>query len=385
MPNRPPPVHRLIETAARAGDPMPIADRLLAQAGYSAARAAACEPLAHGNPVMSQVFRIFIDASDAAAPRTAVLKIPAARTADRRREAATGSYARELRIYQQLRDLQGTFQPRVYADAYDADAKTAAILLEDLGDVPQRANYRAEFSRDPELARAAMRGLAAIHRRHWRNHALGSRWWMRRAYRADIFNEDITQFTPNWEAIAANPALHPGDHPNVNAAAEHLQRHQRRLYAQLEQRPRTVAHGDLHTANMIVRRQPTDAANHDDDTDDAPRRVEPVLIDWQDAVFGGATSDVAKFLATTLYPANAAANFEPLAAVHHAALGSRIAAEYPYPRYRRDLARALLATFANYILCATISVPADTPAERVNYSLRAVAQTIRAVDPLSWL
>ncbi len=353
-----------IEHAAASGDPTEIGNELLAQAGFGHARIQSYAALAGGNPVMSQVFRVRITGSDDDI-NTAIVKMPARDPQDRKREAGNGSYVREVETYGFLRDMQGGFQPRIIASKCDSDARTAAMLIEDLGRLPDRDEF------DVPIIEVAMVNLARIHSRFWRDDRFGSNWWIRDCHHADIFNDDTNLFVPNWEALASSSRLHPRDQPTVNQVAEFLSRNLPYILQKLDSRPPTLSHGDLHSANMMLRR--------------VDNCAQPVLIDWQDAVYAGGTSDVAKFLSTTLSPNVAASNFETLAAVYHAALAPKVGYKYPFEKCWRDIILALLGTFANYVICASTEIDETIDPESVNRSLRRVASVIDVVRPLDEL
>lgn len=350
-----------IDRACQNGDPSDVGDALLDLAGYGDARVASYSELAGGNPVMAQVFRISIE-GDERAPDTAVVKIPAKLIVDRRREAATNAYAREAEVYDLLRDMQGGFQPIIYASVTQPQSKLAALLMEDLGDLPRRQEF------DLGLVRNVLSDLARIHRRYWCDPSIGSAWWIRNGRRADIFNDDTDLFASKWETLAKTPRLHPCDEPVVNEVADYLNEHLIAVLDQLDARPPTLTHGDLHTANFMFRR--------------CESKIDPVLIDWQETVCCGATSDVAKFLSTTLDPSTTKEHFDDLIAGYHVDLGNEIAASYPYNTYRRDVMLGLLGTFANYVIAAGTDEQAYNDPTAVNGSLRKVSRNISVLQPL---
>ncbi len=353
-----------IDLACERGDPRQIGDALLRLAGFGDACVESYEELAGGNPVMAQVFRVWVSGG-VGAPGTAVVKIPAKRVVDRRREAATGAYAREVEVYGLLQDMQGDFQPIIYASVSEPQLKLAALLIEDLGALPRRDEF------DLGLVRRVLDNLARIHRRHWGDRSISSAWWIRNGRRADIFNDDTDLFAVKWEALADSPRLHPCDEPEVNRVGEFLNSELISVLDQLDDRPSTLTHGDLHTANFMFRR--------------SRAKVEPVLIDWQETVYCGASSDVAKFLSTTLEPSATVEHFDDLIAGYHEELGGEVAARYPYDTFRRDVMLGLLGTFANYVIAAgTVEEAYDDPTA-VNGSLRRVSQNINVLRPLQEL
>ena len=353
-----------IQTAAQNGDPDVVIRELLKRAGLNEAEVLGFVPLIGGNPVMSQVFRVRIYGTDGI-PQSAILKLPAKSPIDRVREAANGSYQRELEVYRLLHDMQGGFQPRILSELYDPENGTSALLIEDLGPLPSSSEFTIGIVQD------ALIGLAKIHSRFWGDVRLGSEPWMRNGYRADIFNEDTSQFAPNWEGLRTSSSLHPCDHLNVNEVGSYLSDHLLEVLDELDARPCTLIHGDLHTENMMLRR--------------TRATVEPVLIDWQDAVYSGASSDVAKFLATTLKPEAAEVHFEELIDFYFRELGIDVRADYPFSAFRRDVMLALLGTFANYVICATTEVQEGIDPASANRSLRSVSAVINVVKPLDTL
>ncbi len=351
----------LIERAAECGDPTPIGEALLAMDGAVDATIGRYWSLDGGNPQKSQVFRIGIS-GHAMGLTHAIVKIPAKLRSDREQEAVSGTYARDYGGYNLLRDMQGGFQPRIFAAHYDAVTKTTALLIEDLGDLPKRQQF------EPKVLRDALFKLAQIHSRYWGDESPRTRWWMRDGYRADIFDEDVDQFAPNWAKLTASEVLRPSSTRNVNEVADFLAANMSEVLQELDDRPRTLTHGDLHTANMMLRR-----------TDDG---LKPVLIDWQDAVYSGASSDVAKFLSTTMSPEDAHSHFDDLIVGYHAALRPSIRSNYPFAAFRRDVVLALLGTFANYVISATTSCPSGTDPNTLNGSLKQVSSVIDVLQPL---
>ena len=353
----------LIEAASN-GAIEPIVNELLQLADFREARFKHSAPLIGGNPVMSQVFRVWI-LGDSGTPSTAVLKLPAKNPKHRNLQAISGSYAREVYVYRMLNDLRGKFQPHVWSYVYAQDAKTSALLVEDLGNLPKRNEFSTQIMDE------IMLNLARIHSRFWEDNQLRSEWWMRNEPHADIFNEDTDQFAPNWEKLATSKDLHPYDQPYVNQVGGFMSENLLDVLTELDSRPRTLTHGDLHTENMMLRR--------------SDGIMQPVLIDWQDAVFSGASSDVAKFLSTTLPPDDAATRFHAHIAKYHRCLSTEIQADYPFDRFQRDIMIGLLGTFANYVIAASTEPSPNQRSSAINNSLKRVSAVINVVRALASL
>ena len=353
-----------MELGCERADPTLIVDELLRVAGFSDSRIRSYCSLEGGNPVMSQVFRVWISGVERGLS-TAIVKMPARQSVDRFREAANGSYVREIEIYESLSDLQGGFQPHVYASIVDGKDQTVSLLLEDLGGLPSRDEF------DLSKVGVVLKNLAGIHSRYWCDGELGGRWWIRDGRRADIFDEDPDLFARNWEMLVSSPQLHPCNEPEVNVVAEFLLDSLLEVLNELDERRPTLSHGDLHTANMMFRS--VNGVRY------------PVLIDWQDAVFSGGSSDVAKFLSTTLSPQVARVHFNDLISLYYSELFSDIKSGYSFRTFRREMMLALLGTFANYVMCATTQLPPDVEVSLINGSLRSVSSVIAAVKPLEWI
>ena len=354
----------LIQHAAETSDPTSVGEELLTIAGFTRATVKSYHSLIGGNPQKSQVFRVEIAGSGDTLSH-AIVKVPSELPTDRDEEATSGVYVRELEVYNLLRDMQGGFQPRILAALCDPESQTTALLVEDLGELPKLEEFTLET-----ISRA-LSDLAEVHSRYWGDESLRSKWWIRDGYRADIFDEEVELFVPNWEKLARSIVLHPWDTATVNEVAGYLADDIVEVLNELDDRPRTLTHGDLHTANMMLRR-----------IEDRPI---PVLIDWQDAVYSGASSDVAKFLSTTMSPEVVRRHFDRLVADYYSALWEDIRSDYPFPSFRRDIMLALLGTFANYVICATTSCPTDVDAKSLNSSLRRVSSAIDVVQPLDEL
>ena len=138
------------------------------------------------------------------------------------------------------------------------------------------------------------------------------------------------------------------------------------VLAELERRPRTLVHADLHPGNLMWR--------HGSGV--------PVVIDWQGAAFAGGTSDVAKLL-LHMRPDELAGQEGRLLRRYHGLIGKAGVSGYPFGRFERDYRLAQAAIFANY---AIISPPARTTDDlaieaSMGRSLRAVSAAIGAVFP----
>ncbi len=357
----------LIDDSAQASNPIIIGEALMDAAKWGDAQIQGYERVLGGSAVVSQLFRLFFsDPQVGPTPPSAIIKLPAADRDDREQKAVELGYIREAEALRLLAELQGGFQPIVYSYAVDRNRQTAALLMEDIGPQPSQQEWHRE------AIQGVMQRLGKLHSLYWEEDSLARAWWIRNCYRADIFNEDPTLFVPQWEAIAAKDSAHVYDTPNTMRCADYLADHIVDALNQLELRPRTLVHGDIHQANVLRRR--TGSGLHNDD---------PVLVDWQDAVYGGATSDVAKFLSTVPDSELSSRHEAESLNAYYESLSSEIRASYPFTRFSTNYRLALLATLANYVIAADTDVAPGKNALPVNRSLQRVASFIELTDPLT--
>lgn len=346
--------------------------------GWKHTRPSRYEMLARGNLEFSQVFRVTLqcDRPSAAAfhcesvPETVIVKLPGADRASRDREAETAMYVREARVYERLTWLGGGFQPAMYAVSMDERIGVAALMMEDVGAPPSRSDW------DPHRVTTALQNLAAIHSEYWRDADLADQWWMRNCHRADIFGEPIALFAEKWDVLLkAGWQQTLMTSPAMQGIGHYLKRHLSDVLDELDARPPTLAHGDLHYENMLWRWS---------SDDDAEPVGSPVLIDWQDAVYGGCSSDVSKFISTSLEAQTAAQFEDELLRRYYASLSENARSDYDAKRFARDYELAKLSTLANYVIAASVSVenPADGALDSVNRSLLRVGRFLALADPL---
>ena len=358
------PAESLIETAADRSDPTAIATALIRSAGWDDATVTRYEVVPGANPDLSQVFRVYTDAKyERTAPCSMIVKVPVEVRAQRIREANEGAYVREATIFEILKDLQGTNLPHVHASAIHEESKTYAMLFEDLGEPIGRGEWTLD------LTSRALVDLAGLHSVHWGDDALIDYWWMRSSLRADIFNQDPELFGPTWDNLRASPEAHVREVDELVRTADYLGTHLAEVLDELERRPKTLSHGDLHQGNLMMRRHSDGAGT-------------PVIIDWQAAVYGGSTSDIAKLLATAPDAAIVEKNEAELLGTYHQALTREIRDRYSEEQLARDYRLALLATLGNYVISATTEPKPPELGRAPNRSLRSVARLVELSKPL---
>lgn len=359
----------LIDKAAENAAPTQIADSLLKHAGWKNAKTVRFEPLKGANPDLSQVFRVFIQGERKTRVfPSAIVKIPVADPANRRREAETGAYIREARVYELLKVLQGRFQPEIYSFAINEASCTAALLMEDLG------NYTFQHKWMIKDIFSAVSELGKLHSKYWEDDAISARCYLRDADRADLMGEDASLFETQWDELLQLGAYPLHNYPELHNTGLYLKSHLNDVLDELNSRPKTLMHSDLHIGNLMMRLDANSNAS-----------PSPVLIDWQAAAYGGSTSDLAKLLATAPLSETVAQHETRLLCSYYESLGADVADSYSFDRLVRDYRLALLATLANYVIVATTDIPDEATRRSINRSLESVACFVELVKPLAKL
>jgi hypothetical protein len=311
------------------------------------------ERLAGANPKITQIFRAHLAGRASPSVRRVVVKIPAADAAHRRHEAAHRVYEREIEAYRVLQHRQGTSLARVLGSVFDAESKLGAMVFEDLGPPPPPGTG---FS-DGVLPRL-LDVVAGMHAQFWESSGIGQAPWPRGVKNLDLWGDTPDAYASRWRTLARRVELPARLCRTGDALAVRLPA----VLEELERRPRTLVHSDLHPGN-VMRRGETG---------------EPVVIDWQGTAFAGASSDVAKVMLHAP-PAFLKRMERELLAGYHARLEGAGVKSYPFEALMRDYRLAQAAVLANYVMIA----PAATSAFEVSLgaSGEMVMAAIEAVFP----
>ncbi len=206
---------------------------------------------------------------------------------------------REVAFYEEIASGRQLPVPICYYGEVDPDSGAGVLLLEDLSHL-RGVNFLDGCT--PDEAEAAVLGLAAIHAAWWNDPALetldwafslaGSSfpdWWARYPQKVELLLPGIAlpaSFVDFGERFATDMPL---------------------VLEQLEGRPFTVIHRDIHVDNLLFGSRPEDPA--------------AVLIDWQLAGVGKGVSDVAFLLMSSLSPADRRTSERRLVSRYHNRLG----------------------------------------------------------------
>lgn len=212
--------------------------------------------------------------------------------------------AREVAFYARL----APETPHVPQAAFAGELAGGSVIL-----LPDLSGHRALPLVDgatPQVARAALQSLAAIHARWWGAPPMPP---------TDVAAE--FGFADHWPTFRA---AHPGLPRGLVALGDRLARGQAPHLA-----PQTLTHGDAHVENLLM--SPAGDA---------------VWLDWQMAGGGVAVADVCYFLTSSLDPATRRASEDDLLGHWHGALIAHGVTGYPLAQARRDYRQSLAGKLA---------------------------------------
>jgi aminoglycoside phosphotransferase (APT) family kinase protein len=265
--------------------------------GGSTVTAIEAEPVGTGQVSDSYRLRLTYD-GPADLPATLIAKVPAADPASRSAARTFRTYEIEASFYDQLAPDLPVALARCYYAAYDAGPDEYVVLLED---VSPAAPGDQLAGLHPEEAAAAVAELAALHAAGWNRPELAALPWLNRsgAEAAALLAAAIADLYPGFRARYAD-RLERGTLTLIEDFLPYAG-----SYLAGTDDPRTIVHGDFRADNLLFGRD------------------RPVVLDWQTAGFGSATSDLSYFLGSSLPVAARRRYEEALVRRYHAGLRAR--------------------------------------------------------------
>ena len=231
-------------------------------------------------------------------PATLIAKVPAADQTSRGAARAFRTYEIEASFYAQVAPGLPVALPACFYSAYDPEPDEYVVLLADLA--PARPGDQLTGLTADEAA-AAIGELAALHAAGWASADLAALPWLNRSSPAAtaLMTAVVTDLFPGFRERYAG-RLEPG-------ALELIEDFVPRAGGYLGDRnePRTIVHGDFRADNLLF----------------GPDR--PVVLDWQTASFGSATSDLSYFLGSSLPVAVRQEHEQALVRLYYSIVASR--------------------------------------------------------------
>jgi hypothetical protein len=242
--------------------------------------------------------RMTYSSDDQSLPATLIAKVPAADPASRSAARSFRTYEIEASFYAEIAPGLPVALPACFYSAYDPEPDEYVVLLEDLAPA-QPGDQLAGLTADE--AAAAVAELAALHAAGWNSPDLAALPWLNRSSpeAADFMAAVVTELFPGFRERYAG-SLVPG---TLQLIEDFIPRAGGYLTDRNE--PRTIVHGDFRADNLLF----------------GPSR--PVVLDWQTASFGLATSDLSYFLGSSLPVAVRQEHEHDLVRLYHSILASR--------------------------------------------------------------
>ncbi len=304
-------------------------DALSSSVSLNGARVASIEweQIAVGEGFAGQLARIEISYEGGSgtpddAPSSLIGKFASEHAETRELLAMAGGYEREVRFYSELAADSGLPTPRCYHAAYDAEAGTCVILLEDLS--PAETGDQI-LGATIEEARFVVAELARFHAHWWNDESLPSFDWMRPP--PDLGAQIITLFETGVPGFEERAADYPRMGVLVRRAGKVLPMMVGELMGRFGRPPYTLVHGDMRLDNLFL-----PVADGDRFT----------VIDWQGATLGVGAADLSYWLALSLTVEVRRAHEDELLQLYHSTLVEHGVVDYKFSQLKRDYAGTLL-------------------------------------------
>jgi Ser/Thr protein kinase RdoA (MazF antagonist) len=170
----------------------------------------------------------------------------------------------------------------------------------------------------PDVAAAVLEGMAGLHAPCWESPELARLEWLNRntSESSEFLATMVQSLVPGFLERYADQ-LSPEHQEVCRVYAENVP-----AYVSLRASgPRTATHGDFRLDNFLFE----------------PNDPEPVVVDWQTAVWSGAAYDVAYFIGGCLTTQDRRAHQDALLAHYHAALCRLGVRDYSLDQLRADV------------------------------------------------
>ena len=263
-------------------------------------------------------------------PPSVVGKFASANEQSRGTGLALRAYEIEVRFYREVASRIGTRLPAVYAAEIEPETGWFTLLMEDVAGARQGDQIAACA---PDVAVAVLEGMAGLHAPCWESPELARLEWLNRntpesvEFLGAMVSSLLPGFLERYEG-----QLTPEHQDVCRVYAENVP-----AYVSLRTGPRTAAHGDFRLDNFLFE----------------PNDPEPVVVDWQTAVWAGAAFDVAYFVGGCLTTEDRRAHQDDLLAHYHDTLCRLGVRDYPLDQLRADVR---VESFAGILMAIVASM-----------------------------
>lgn len=219
--------------------------------------------------------------TEADVPRTLLAKTAHAADEIQAIGKQTGMYVKEVRFYETLGRATGLPIPDCHFAAYDEASGAFLLLLEDMSD----SRGGQLFASDLADVTRVIDELPAFHAAWWNHSGGAAEPWLWRVDQPPVVEGFLGGLQHTAPTTIANFRLEGA----FRATAERLAEEYPRFAALWNERPVTVAHGDLHLQQVFFPRG--------ERGDESGRFA---LFDWQTVMVANPGVDIARLLATNL-------------------------------------------------------------------------------------
>jgi len=238
------------------------------------------EQLGVGAGMMSTMYRARLTYAGGSGPDTLIVKLPTAMTQNRGIAAQFDNYRREVEFYRRAAHATPMRTASVYLAEHDGP-DNFVLVLEDLGNW-ELGDQIAGCSLD--RATAVMEELAALHGAFWNGVDRAEMDWLPDNY-PSVMSDGLASGTEaSWEGFVINFADLLPDSLR-DARLDYLDGLPR-VQAWMNDRPRTIVHGDYRMDNLFFR--------------ETGNGIEVACCDFQAPVRGKGIQDVAYFLSASI-------------------------------------------------------------------------------------
>ena len=326
------------------------------------ARVIGARTCAIGNGMVGTNLRLDLayDESEALAPSSLVVKLPATRPESRETGARMQVYLRETRFYQELAPTARIAVPEtLFADISD-DGQTFCLLFEDLA--PARSGDQLLGCSAVDAA-VVMDAAAALHAPAWGNPAIESWPWVNRESWTTLCSSLYLQCAPAVRG-RYGAVLEPESLEVVEAFAHRIVD-----YFAMQTAPFTVTHQDFRLDNMMF--------------DAKGGRIPVVVLDWQTVLPGPGASDVSYFIGAGLLPEDRRRHEETLVRRYHDALLALDVKAYSWTQCWRDYRLFAAQGLITAVGAAMVTSPTERGDRMFSTMLRRHAQHMIDHDTLA--
>lgn len=285
------------------------------------------KPIGAGVGFQSSMQRLALTYSDpgCGGPTTVIAKLTSLDPGSRQIDQAFNFYEKEVGFYQQIGPTTPIRAPRAHFSGYDPALREYTLLLEDL--TPLRVADQLDGLTVAQTEQA-LRALAGLHGRWWRDPALTEMPWL-----LTLNSPQMKALEPIYQQCwpATVDFLGEAMPAEMRALGDRFATRIAALQDKVMQQPGTVVHGDYRADNIFF---------SEDGASDGF-----AVADWQIVMQAGGALDVAYLLTGSLDRELRRAHETKLLRSYHGALTAHGVHDYAFDVFREDYRACVMLTW----------------------------------------